>query len=666
MDINDIFREKVTNTTLNASKNKRKMGAAPSLRELKDSGYGFTNDSSEPHKRRRPDDADEGAGRSSEIESEGVGDGDEDDEGGRFFSDGLTTQEKGVMRWVDHMEDMEDMLDHASVQRLVLRLERAVSRNTQDRIKHAKAPELFSESEAELDEAIQRLLMLANDVQYLGALEELNAVPTLVGLMAHENADITLDVVQLAVELTAEDSWSQEGESQEERAAVVGFVVALADNEFFEMLGQNLRRLNEDAESLEGEADRQGVFQTLTLIENLVSLDVRLAERAVRAAGLLGWLQSRIKQTKVIPSVETGGATVDSNQQYAAEIVSILLQSSPRLCEEVTQCIGFTDALLTCLANYRKRTPTDDIETEYLENIVDSLCMVVAAPKGKGVFVKLEGVELLVLLQKQQQHAGRLLSLKILDYALSPPAPREAQGSEDSDNGGYRPAETAGSGDEKTEQTIAKRYIDAMGLKYLFSILMHHGKGAAQRLFRKHPESDERAISCIAWLLRLTDRETPAHWRVLAKFMPSAADASGWKAYVDRVVELNVGYAERVREAEELFDQDSDGASGDEDVAEERYLSRMDAGLFSLQMTDIVMAFVVSEEQVRARIEKQLRRKGRSLDSVREELDEYVAAKKAKSLVNAEMHRPAEQNGKGKDKDKAALAASLSDIIPHL
>ncbi|KAJ2551281.1 hypothetical protein EV175_003750, partial [Coemansia sp. RSA 1933] len=615
MDINDIFKEKVTNTALNASKSKRKMGAVPSMRELKDGGYGLADNPSEPRKRRRPNDSDGNGEDGNEDNAED----DDDDEGGRFFSDGLTTHEKGVMQWVDQMEEIEDTLDQAAVQRLVQRLERAVTKNTQERIKHAGEPELFSESEAELDEAIQRLMMLANAVHYLGTLDELNAVPTLVGLMAHENADITLDVIQVAVELTAEDAWSQEGESQEERAAVVGFVEALADNEFFEMLGQNLRRLNEAAESLEGEADRQGVFQTLALVENLVSLDVRLAERAVKGAGLLRWLQARIGQPKA------ASGAVDSNQQYAAEIVSILLQSTPRLCQEAALGTDFVDALLGCLAKYRKRTPADDIEAEYLENIVDALCMVVATPEGKAAFVDLEGVELLVLLQKQQQHPGRLLSLKILDYALSPPAPPDINRGQTQPAAGPEPV----GGDVRG---IARRYIDAMGLKYLFSILLHHGKGAAQKLFKRHAETDERAISCIAWLLRLTDREAPAHWRVLAKFVPSAADAAGWKACVDRVVELNVAYAERVREAEERFGQgapDSDGDGDGEDPAEELYLRRIDAGLFSLQMTDIVLAFVVGEERVSERVEKQLRRKGRSLAAVRKELSEYVAAKNA-------------------------------------
>ncbi|KAJ2691538.1 hypothetical protein H4R19_006342, partial [Coemansia spiralis] len=473
------------------------------------------------------------------------------------------------------MEDIDDALDRAAVQRLVVQLEHAVTRNTEDRIAHAQAPERFAESEAELDEALQRLLVLANDVRHLAVLDDLGAVPTLVGLVAHENADIALDVIQLAVELTAEDAWSQEGESHEERAAVAGFVARMAQCELFEMLGQNLRRLNEGASSSEGEADRQGVFQTLAFVENLVSLDVSLAERAAAAMELLPWLQTRICTSYV-----TDGAQPDANRQYAAEVASILLQASPAVRFQGDRSL--LDALLRCLAKYRKHTPDDEIEMEYLENIVDAVCMLLTTPAGKQAFIDCEGVELVVLLQGQPQ-ACRLLSLKVLDYALSPPLVPQADG-----DTGLADADTA-------PRAIARRYIDGMGLKYLFAILMHRGKGDVKKLHKRHPETDERAVSCIAWLLRLTERGTPLHWRVLAKFVPSVADPLGWKPHVDRIVELNAAWAERVHDADDRFGRDANdqpGTGADDDSAEERYLARMDAGLFALQMADIVVAFV--------------------------------------------------------------------------
>ncbi|KAJ2657262.1 hypothetical protein IW148_005270 [Coemansia sp. RSA 1199] len=607
MDINDIFNETVTHTTLNAGKNKRKLGGAPSMRELKEGGYGIVDSSDATAKRTRVEDADDAVDAAEEYASS-------DNEGGRFFSDGLTSKEKGVMDWVDHADELDATLDPASVQRLVVRLERAVSKNTTDRVSHPDAPEKFVESEAELDEAIQRLQLLANDVQLLKVLDDLGALPTLVGLVAHENADIALDVIQLTVEITAEDAWNSEGESPEERAAVIAFISDMAQNEFFVVLGQNLRRLNEGGESSEGEADRQGVFQTLALIENLVSLDVSLAEQAVDGMKLLDWLQHRVAKSFVQNTTQ-----VDSNQQYAAEITSILLQASSKLREQAGST--FIDTLLQCLAKYRKHTPDEDIALEHLENIVESICMLVATARGKQAFLEAEGVELLVLLQKQPQVA-RLLSLKILDYALTPPSPNRT--------GETSNAETAHADTES--RAIAKRYIDASGLKYLFSTLMHHGKSNMKKLYKAYPESDERAVNCIAWLLRLTKTGTPLHWRVLAKFVPSPADPSSWKSHVDRIVELNTAYSERVKEAEDQVQSDSD-LEDEEGSAEERYLSRMDAGLFTLQMTDTVIAFVAKEEQVKEHIEQRLKRKGRSLADVCSELAEYIATKRSDTLT---------------------------------
>ncbi|KAJ2455830.1 hypothetical protein EV183_000445 [Coemansia sp. RSA 2336] len=624
MDINDIFKETVTNTSLKSGK--RKAAGAPSLRELKEGGYGIVDSSETPVKKVRSDDA------TPEQAAEQPSD---DEEGGRFFDDGLTAEEKGVMEWVDHMEDMDESLDHLAVQRLVVRLERAVSKNTADRINHPNHPEKFVESEAELDEALQRLLLLANDVQYLKVLVELEAVPTLVSLMAHDNADIALDVIQLAVELTAEDAWNHEGESAEERTAVLEFVSALAQNEFFEVLGQNLRRLNEEADTSEGEADRQGVFQTLTLIENLVSLDEALVEKAVAGMKLLEWLQSRITQT----FAQNSG--VDSNQQYAAEIVSILLQTSDRLRTLASDRL--MDTLLQCLAKYRKRTPEDDVAMEYLENIIDSICMLVASADGKRQFLELEGVELLVLLQKQM-HVARLLSLKILDYVLSPPPLSAPADSNDAPSRATHSAEAC---------AAAKRYIDQSGLKYLFSILMHHGKGGVQKLHKAHPQTDERAIHCISWLLRLTDQGTPLHWRVLAKFVPSPADSSSWKLHVDRIVELNLEYFERVRDAEIQFDHHDDDDDEEETSAEERYLRRMDAGLFTLQMSDIIIAFISEEQPTREHVELRLKRKGRSLDGILAELTEYIETKRADSLAAAGASGSAEPR-------------DLSSILQHL
>ncbi|KAJ2039201.1 hypothetical protein GGI08_008227, partial [Coemansia sp. S2] len=291
--------------------------------------------------------------------------------------------------------------------------------------------------------------------------------------------------------------------------------------------------------------------------------------------------------------------------------------------------LGLT--LMECLAKYKKHTPEDEVEMEYLENIVDSICMMVSTRVGKSAFIEAEGVELLLVLQQQQQQVARLLSLKILDYAMSPtysdPAAKDA-------------GEDEAAQSKALAASMAKSYIDNRGLKHLFSILMHQGKGGVRKLYKKYPETDDRAVSCLASLFRLTRRDSPEHWRLLAKFASTQTDDSSWKLYVDRIVELNIEYFERVQGVEAQADSDSDNESeADSDSEMDRYTRRLDAGLFSLQMTDIVVAFVAEDAKAREHIEQQLKRKGRTLAMVAEELAEYVAAREETDLQAAPRKR---------------------------
>ncbi|KAJ1811881.1 hypothetical protein LPJ75_003929, partial [Coemansia sp. RSA 2598] len=481
MDINDIFKETVGSTTLNVGKGKRRLGDAPSLYELKERGYavGDKNEHSmQTSKRPKLGTKDTKIEPSADnIEDGDKGEGDsvgDDDEGGRFFSDGLSTKQKGVLQWVDSAEDVEDSIDKTTVQRLVSRLERAMSKNTEDRIRHAQSPLDFAESEADLDEALRALVPLANSVHLLHVLDDLEAIPTLVELLAHENEDISLDVIDFVNELTAMDAWSQNGESQEVRQAVVQFVKALQRNEFFEALGENLRRLDDNAHSEYNQDDASGVAKTLDIVDNLTALDPALAQPAAVSMKLLDWLQMRLAKDS------RGAVSVDANQQYAAEITAVLLQTSPEICRAAAGP-PLMESLLKRLSGYRKRVPEDAAEIEFVENIIDAVCVLVSTPQGKQAFEMLEGVELLVLMQKQQGIC-RLLSLKILDYALSPP------------NALYRDKDAADiDADVLTQKSIAKRYVDNMGLKYLFYVLIRRGKGSVKKLYRDYPESDERA-----------------------------------------------------------------------------------------------------------------------------------------------------------------------------
>ncbi|KAJ2464810.1 hypothetical protein EV174_006754, partial [Coemansia sp. RSA 2320] len=96
MDINDIFKESVTNTALMPSRSKRKLGATPGLRALKEGGYGIA-DADSLKEMEGENDKRAKRGGAGELTSDGEQGASDDGEGGRFFSDGLTSGEKDVL-----------------------------------------------------------------------------------------------------------------------------------------------------------------------------------------------------------------------------------------------------------------------------------------------------------------------------------------------------------------------------------------------------------------------------------------------------------------------------------------------------------------------------------------------------------------------------------------
>lgn len=106
-------------------------------------------------------------------------------------------------------------------------------------------------SEAELDEAIKSLSILSEHPELYEEFANLGCASSLVGLLTHENTDISGDVVEVISELTDEDVDAE----AEQWAALVD---AMMDADVLDMLVSNLERLDE---SIEGE--RNIVYHTL-------------------------------------------------------------------------------------------------------------------------------------------------------------------------------------------------------------------------------------------------------------------------------------------------------------------------------------------------------------------------------------------------------------------
>lgn len=96
------------------------------------------------------------------------------------------------------------------------------------------------EAELELHEAIQELHALATVPELYVLAVEQKLVPTVLGLLSHENTDIAVAVVNLLQELTDIDTLN---ESQEEAAILID---SLLEQQICSLLVHNLERLDEN------------------------------------------------------------------------------------------------------------------------------------------------------------------------------------------------------------------------------------------------------------------------------------------------------------------------------------------------------------------------------------------------------------------------------------
>ncbi|KAJ3510076.1 hypothetical protein NLJ89_g4880 [Agrocybe chaxingu] len=235
----------------------------------------------------------------------------EEDDEGRFFGGGLTSEQKEILNIFDQAgtqgtEGEAVDLSITRIRKILLSFERAVNRNQDHRSKYPDDPSKFIDSEADLDSAIKALLPLSQ-VPSLSFPEFVRsgAVTLLVGLLTHENVDIMIDAVEVIYELTDDD--------------------------------------------LEVEQEEEGF------------------ERGQEALTML---------------VEKLAKIHDENRGYAAELLSILLQDSPENKGKFTEA-GGVDVLLKTLSQYRRKDPIDADETEFMDNLFDSLSKFVEGDYAK-------------------------------------------------------------------------------------------------------------------------------------------------------------------------------------------------------------------------------------------------------------------------------------------
>lgn len=214
-------------------------------------------------------------------------------------------------------------------------------------------------------------------------------------------------------------------------------------------------------------------------------------------------------------------------------------------------------------------------EEEFVENIFDCATCIVDEVDGKEKFVDAEGVELtLIMLREGKMSKPR--ALRLLDHAV----------------GGQM-----GGG-------VCARIVEAAGLKTVFGMFM-----------KKLDTSTTEHLLCIfAALLMLLPTESSARIRTLAKFVEKDYEK------IVKLLQLRKQYSARMAVVDaEIEEQKTRMQEEDvEDMSEEWFSRRLDAGLFGLQMTDLCLAWLCAEDDgARGKVRGLLEESGMGLEHVR-------------------------------------------------
>ncbi|KAF2177710.1 DUF1716-domain-containing protein [Zopfia rhizophila CBS 207.26] len=521
-------------------------------------------------------------------------DGGDDDEG-RFFGGGLDENAKEAMDYLDANDAeesfVEEKFDTVWLRKLASAFERKISKNAELRAKYEDNPSKFMASEGDLDEGIKALSILSEHPEHYEEFVKAGGAASLVSLLAHENTDIAIDAIEIISELTDEDVEA----AQEQWDALV---TAMLDADLLSLLIDNFSRFDETVD-----VDRSGVYHSLQVLENLASQPTNL-EPIGKKPALLPWLLARIQKKE---------SPISQNKQYAAEILSILTQSSTSNRRRVIEADGI-DILLQCLAAYRRRDPEKESEEEeYMENLFNCLTSLVDEASGKAKFVEAEGVELCLIMLKEGK-TSKPRALKVLDHAcgyaeaptLDEAKPNGTPLSKSKDKGKSKEQEDS---NPNIAASVCEKLIEAAGLKPLFSTFT--------KTKSHSPETTEHILGILASLLRSLPGNSAPRFRLLAKFVEKDFEK------IKNLVSLRRDYAARVAAFDKRLKDWKRGLSKQEqeELELENIATRLDEGLYCLEKVDVVLAWLVAEDDGAKRaIVKGLAERDEGLKDVRRTL----------------------------------------------
>ncbi|CAH8630651.1 unnamed protein product [Schistosoma haematobium] len=233
-----------------------------------------------------------------------------------------------------------------TVRQLTIFLEKCALSNQEARNNFPDQPKSFMQSELELQET---QVLAANPELYPILAEQTRPISLLLGLLAHENTDINLSIIDLLHELLESSCLQEAGLDK-----VNQFLEVLFSGQLIQSLIQNISRLDETKKD---EAD--GAHKTLGIVESL--LEIRPDMNVIMAnQGLFAWLLRRLQKRPVF----------DKNKLYVSEVLSISLQMDEANRLQLGEVDGI-DILLQQLSVYKRHDPGSQEEIELVLNLFD-------------------------------------------------------------------------------------------------------------------------------------------------------------------------------------------------------------------------------------------------------------------------------------------------------
>ena len=287
----------------------------------------------------------------------------------------------------------EEITTSEDVERVLDQLRSLLTQNRSERDQYASEPEKFLQSEVLLDEQIKKLHSLALMPDLFEAFITQGGHNLLKDLLEHENEDISVEVLRVLADLTDETVIENVPDAE-------SFVLNFVD--FAPVLSSMIFRLIKES--------HESMTSCLQVIYNFIEIVLEMCEYFAT--------NEFINNLSQIISTKSENPEWMYNRSFSVELMLIISQSTSVSNFESIFSESTLNALLTSLSEFRRNSPQDSLEEEFLEYLGDTICLLTESAVLRTVVGELEGVELFIRFLRSENRDRVRLGLKLVNNVI--------------------------------------------------------------------------------------------------------------------------------------------------------------------------------------------------------------------------------------------------------